>query len=67
MRQYWLSCSKFTVQVNTDESGKIVWAAPITRKFVGQPLANLLRWCGPHKLVDITPDQASAFISEEKS
>jgi len=30
--------------VETDEKGRIVWAAPIVRRFVGQPLANLVRW-----------------------
>jgi hypothetical protein len=42
--RHWVSCSKFTVQVNTDANDKIIWAAPIVRKFVGQPLANLLSW-----------------------
>jgi len=44
--KYWLSCHRFTVQVNTDMAGIIVWTAPITRKFIGQPLTNLLGWCG---------------------
>ncbi len=44
MKKYWVSCTKFTVQVNVDDTGKIVWAAPIVRQFVGQPFANLERW-----------------------
>lgn len=44
MTKYWLSCSRFTIQVNTDDNGIIVWTAPIARKFVGQPLQNLVRW-----------------------
>lgn len=53
MKKYWLSCSRFTVQVNVDERNIIIWTAPITRKFVGQPLTNLLRWCAPYELVDL--------------
>jgi len=30
--------------VQTDERDRITRAAPIVRKFVGQPLGNLLRW-----------------------
>jgi hypothetical protein len=44
--KYWLACERFVVQVNTDDAGNIVWTAPIVRKFVGQPLTNLLRWIG---------------------
>lgn len=49
MKRWWISSERFTVQVNTDERGIIVWAAPIVRRFVGQPLANLARWakCAP--------------------
>jgi hypothetical protein len=43
---HWVSCTAFTVRVETDAGGRITWAAPIVRKFVGQPLANLLRWAG---------------------
>jgi hypothetical protein len=44
MVMHWVSCERFTVRVDTDESGRIAWAAPVVRKFTGQPLANLLRW-----------------------
>ena len=44
MRKWWFSCRAFTVQVETDERNIITWAAPIVRKFIGQPLANLERW-----------------------
>lgn len=43
--KYWLSCSRFTVQVDARD-GRIVTAAPIVRKFKGQPVANLVRWMG---------------------
>jgi len=42
--KHWISCAKFTVQVNTDEQGIITWAAPIVRKFRGGPLGKLLGW-----------------------
>ena len=44
MTRHWVSCAKFTVEVETDANDKITRAAPIVRKFVGQPLGNLLRW-----------------------
>jgi hypothetical protein len=48
-RKYWISCCKFTVLVETSPGGKeaeseIVWSAPMTSTFVGEPLINLLRW-----------------------
>lgn len=45
LRKYWVSCPRFTIQVNTVNS-RIVRAAPIVRKFIGQPLDNLIRWAG---------------------
>ena len=41
---HWVSCSKFTVKVKTDPHGTIVQAAPMVRKFLGQPIASLLKW-----------------------
>ncbi len=43
--RHWISCNKFTVQVNTID-GMIVNAAPLVNKFRGQPVANLLKWAG---------------------
>jgi hypothetical protein len=42
-QKWWISCRKFTVQVNT-VAGVITRAAPIVAKFKGQPLDNLKRW-----------------------
>jgi hypothetical protein len=42
--KYWISCNRFTIQVETDAREVIVWAAPIAHKFRGQPLLNLLNW-----------------------
>lgn len=50
--KHWVSCRMFTVQVNTIED-RITWAAPIVRKFIGQPLSNLLRWAGPGVRVEV--------------
>jgi len=44
MSTWWLSCSKFTICVTVDDDHIITEAAPIARKFVGQPAANLKRW-----------------------
>ena len=40
---HWVSCNKFTVQANCI-GRTVVWTAPFTQKFVGQPIQNLLRW-----------------------
>ncbi len=42
--EWWISCRKFTVAVTVNDSGVITEAAPIVRKFLGQPLSNLLSW-----------------------
>ena len=44
MRKYWLSCKQFTVQVNVNAMRRITFTAPVTRKFLGQPLTNLTFW-----------------------
>jgi hypothetical protein len=41
---WWVSCAEFTVRVVTDEQDVITEAAPIVRRFVGQPFENLKRW-----------------------
>lgn len=41
---YWLSTKRMTVTVGVDPDGIIFAAAPIVRKFIGQPLTNLERW-----------------------
>lgn len=40
---WWLSSEAMTVGVTT-ESRVIVRASPIVRRFIGQPLENLVRW-----------------------
>lgn len=43
MKEYWLSCRKFTAWIRVDD-GVIVDSASIVRKFKGQPLENLKKW-----------------------
>jgi len=40
---WWVSCHKFTVKVCIRDE-RIIDAAPIVRRFKGQPLDNLLSW-----------------------
>ena len=44
MKGYWLSSKRMTVGVEVDDAGIIRQAAPIVRKFIGQPVENLVRW-----------------------
>lgn len=44
MRAWWFSSNRMTVFVEVSEDGVVVQTAPVTRKFVGQPVANLERW-----------------------
>lgn len=43
MKCYWLSSKKMTVLVEVQD-GRIIQAAPVVRKFIGQPVQNLIRW-----------------------
>lgn len=43
MSEWWLSSRRMTVVVE-ERDGIVVDAAPIVRKFIGQPLENLTRW-----------------------
>jgi hypothetical protein len=45
---HWISTESFTVMVKTDWN-KIVFAAPLVRRFLGQPVGNLLNWSIPFK------------------
>lgn len=42
---HWISCRVFTIEATTRD-GIVVKAAPIARKFLGQPLTHLLDWAG---------------------
>ena len=44
MKTYWVSCSKMTVMVEVDNKGRVVDAAPVVRRFIGQPFRNLTLW-----------------------
>lgn len=44
-KTYWVTIPKtMTCTVATDANGTVVEAAPILRKFLGQPVGNLERW-----------------------
>jgi len=55
MVTYYVSSKRMTIMVDVDSNGKIIKAAPIARKFIGQPFKNLERWMvkqgGFHKKV----------------
>ena len=46
LNKYWISAPRFTGQVDTvsEEPFTILAAPPVWRKFVGQPMKNLIRW-----------------------
>lgn len=44
--EWFVSGEKMTLWVMTDNWRMIIDCAPIARKFIGQPLANLTRWMG---------------------
>lgn len=46
-RHHWISTRYFTVLVKVDANAKIVWTAPLVRRFLGQPIGNLLNWAIP--------------------
>jgi hypothetical protein len=56
-RRVWITCNRFTVAVTWGADGRIKDAAPLVRKFTGQPLENLLHWAelfGGMRWEDIT-------------
>ena len=44
IRKYWVSTRTFTVQVNVNKHGIIVWTGPILMRFQGQPFSRLEAW-----------------------
>ena len=48
MNRYWLSSRKMTVGVTVNRHTLISDAAPVARRFIGQPFANLKRWMSGH-------------------
>lgn len=43
-KSYWLSSNKMTIGVDVNLIDIIVFAPPIAKVFIGQPLDNLRRW-----------------------
>ena len=46
MRWVWLSNRRMTFAVRVNDEDRIVDAAPIVRRFIGQNLRHLIRWMG---------------------
>jgi len=44
LETYWISTERWTVKVVTEADGNIVDAAPLVRKFIGQPFKHLKEW-----------------------
>ena len=44
IRKYWVSSKIMTIQVNVDQNNVIVFIAPVARRFIGQPIMNLVGW-----------------------
>jgi hypothetical protein len=43
---HWISTNSFTVMVKTD-GARIVFTAPLVKRFYGQPIGHLLNWAIP--------------------
>lgn len=43
-RVLWASSNRMTVRVTVNQQNKIVDAAPVVRKFIGQHIGNLYKW-----------------------
>lgn len=43
-RTFWFSSTKMTISVTCDENNRVVKAAAIVKRFVGQPIKNLADW-----------------------
>lgn len=54
---FWVSCRKWTVMVRCEADGRITDAAPLVRKFIGQPMSHLedfaARCGGPVQVVKL--------------
>ena len=44
MEHWWCSSPRMTVAVELDESDRIIDGPPVVRRFIGQPMAHLVRW-----------------------
>ena len=45
---WWLKSNRMTVRVVVDEQHRIVEAANVVKRFIGQPLENLAAWMNGH-------------------
>ena len=49
MMKLWISCEKFTCEVETDnQTGTVTEACPCLKRFIGQPWPRIIQWAS-HK------------------
>lgn len=53
MKKLWVSSPKFTGQVDVADGEVITMTPPVWRKFVGQPLENLVAWLSQFGKVEL--------------
>lgn len=58
---YWVVTERWTVRVVTDNGRIITDAAPLVRRFLGQPLSNLLYWARKQGLIAVEPELAASL------
>jgi hypothetical protein len=61
-----LSNERFTVMA-TERNGKIIDAAPLIRKFVGQPMQNLIAWMNSISPTDVTLLSIEADTAKQRN
>lgn len=53
MRVLWVSCKWATGMVKVGDDGIVTDTPPVWRKFIGQPLDNLLKWLKADRVRDL--------------
>ncbi len=52
--KWWISCDKFTGQVCVDPETRLIgFAPPVWKRFIGQPIDNLVAWLDKFGVVDL--------------
>ena len=52
---FWVSGRKATFWISVDDNDRVVDTAPIAKKFIGQPVKNLLRYFNIDRLEKVEP------------
>lgn len=53
MTEYWVSCKWATGYVSVNDKMEILNTAPVWKRFIGQPINNLLRWLRVYDIKEI--------------